>query len=218
MLIGELLDKAPIGAAAFAIPQFLPQLIKVQATGDVAGVSWAWATLTGVNNAAWLVYFALSGFWTALAPALSATVLAGALATMLALRGQARMWPTTAIGAWAALLAGGCTAVGRTGLGALLTAAFVLQVTPSIWTAYQTDRPTGVSQATWMLILGELSCWTVFGLHESDPRLIILGFSGVAASALMLARIRRTCEPRHRSRLKAMRVTGHLDPTSSHEP
>src|SRR6516165_1054383 len=80
LLIGELLDKAPIGAAAFAIPQFLPQLIKVQATGDVAGVSWAWATLTGVNNAAWLVYFALSGFWTALAPALSATVLAGALA------------------------------------------------------------------------------------------------------------------------------------------
>jgi hypothetical protein len=43
-----------------------------------------------------------------------------------------------------------------------------------------------------MLIFGELSCWTVFGIHKSDPRLIILGFTGVTASVLMLARIRRT--------------------------
>jgi hypothetical protein len=87
-----------------------------------------------------------------------------------------------------------CTLRGRTGLGVLLTAAFVLQVTPSIWTAYRTARPTGISQGTWLLILGELSCWTAFGVHKSDPRLIILGCTGVAASLLMLARIRRTTE------------------------
>jgi hypothetical protein len=43
-----------------------------------------------------------------------------------------------------------------------------------------------------MLILGELACWLIFGLHESDPRLITLGVTGVTASALMLARIRHT--------------------------
>jgi len=43
-----------------------------------------------------------------------------------------------------------------------------------------------------MLILGELSCWATFGVHKSDPRLVILGFTGVAASLLMLARTRRT--------------------------
>ncbi len=43
-----------------------------------------------------------------------------------------------------------------------------------------------------MLILGELSCWTIFGVHKSDPRLVTLGFTGVTASALMLTRIRRT--------------------------
>jgi hypothetical protein len=84
---------------------------------------------------------------------------------------------------------------GRSGLGTLLTAAFVLQVTPSIWTAYHTACPTGISQGTWVLILGELSCWASFGLHKSDPRLIVLGFTGVAASLLMLARIRRTTAP-----------------------
>jgi uncharacterized protein with PQ loop repeat len=190
--MGNPLDYAPIAAAAFAIPQFLPQLRKLRATDDTAGVSWPWATLTSVNNAAWLAYFALSAYWAALVPACSATLLAGALATMLARRGQAKARTAALVGAWAALLAAALAVAGRAGLGALLTAAFVLQVTPSIWTAYRTARPTGISRGTWLLIFGELLCWATFGLHKSDPRLIVLGFTGVAASVLMLTRIRRT--------------------------
>ena len=190
----DLLDALPIAAAAFAIPQFLPQLLKLHRTDDTAGVSWPWATLTSVNNGAWVVYFALSAYWAALVPASSATLLAGALATMLARRGRATARPAVLIGVWAALLAVAFILAGRSGLGTLLTAAFVVQVTPSVWTAYRTARPTGISRGTWLLILGELSCWTVFGVHKSDPRLMILGFTGVAASVLMLARIRRTTE------------------------
>jgi uncharacterized protein with PQ loop repeat len=192
--MGDLLDALPIAAAAFAIPQFLPQLRKLRATDDTAGVSWPWATLTSVNNAAWIGYFALSGYWAALVPASSATLLAGALAAMLARRGQARARPAVLIGAWVALLAAAFTVAGRSGLGTLLTAAFVVQVTPSVWTAYRTARPTGISAGTWLLIFGELSCWATFGVHKADPRLIILGFTGVAASLLMLARIHRTIE------------------------
>jgi uncharacterized protein with PQ loop repeat len=192
--MGELLNYTPIAAAAFAIPQFLPQLRKLRATDDPAGVSWSWATLTSVNNAAWLVYFVLSAYWAALVPASSATLLAGVLATMLARRGRVKARPAVLIGAWVTLLAAAFTMAGRAGLGTLLTAAFILQVTPSIWTAYRTARPTGISQGTWLLIFGELSCWTVFGVHKSDPRLMILGFTGVAASLLMLARIRRTAK------------------------
>jgi uncharacterized protein with PQ loop repeat len=190
--MGDLLDYAPIAAAAFAIPQFLPQILKLRATDDTAGVSWSWATLTSVNNAAWLTYFVLSGYWAALIPSSSATLLAGALAMMLTLRGQAKAKPAALISSWIALLIAGLTLAGRTGLGTLLTAAFILQVTPSIWTAYRTDHPTGVSPGTWILILAELSCWTTFGLHKSDPRLITLGLTGVTASILMLTRIRQT--------------------------
>jgi uncharacterized protein with PQ loop repeat len=190
--MGNPLDYAPIAAAAFAIPQFLPQILKLRRTADTAGVSWPWAALTSVNNAAWLSYFALSAYWTALVPSSSATLLAGALATMLARRGQATARTAALVGAWAALLAAALAVAGRAGLGTLLTAAFVLQVTPSIWTAYRTARPTGISPGTWLLILGELSCWATFGLHKSDPRLIVLGFTGVAASLLMVARIRHT--------------------------
>jgi len=106
------------------------------------------------------------------------------------------------MGTWAVMLAAAGGLAGRTGLGTLLTVAFILQVTPSIWTAYRTARPSGISRGTWLLILGELSCWLAFGLHKSDPRLITLGTTGVTASALMLARIRhagnnrrRTCYP-----------------------
>jgi hypothetical protein len=100
--------------------------------------------------------------------------------------------PAALIAAWAITLATAGGAAGRAGLGTLLAAAFLLQVTPSLWVAYRTARPTGISSGTWLLILGELSCWMVFGLHTSDPRLITLGTSGIIVSALMLARIHRT--------------------------
>ena len=60
--MGNSLDYAPVAAAAFAIPQFLPQIRKLRRTDDTAGVSWPWATLTSVNNGAWVVYFALSAY------------------------------------------------------------------------------------------------------------------------------------------------------------
>ena len=111
--MASLLDYAPIAAACFAVPEFLPQLRKLAVTGDAAGVSWSWGVLTAVNNAAWLVYFALSAYWTALIPSASATTLATALAVMLTRRGQARRRPAIAIGAWAALLAGAFALAGQ---------------------------------------------------------------------------------------------------------
>ena len=186
------LGYAPVAAACFAVPQFLPQIRKLRATRDTVGVSPSWAALTSVNNAAWLAYFTMSRYWTALIPSSSATLLAGTLAVMLIRRRPPGPRPAALIAAWAIMLAAAGIASGRAGLGTLLTAAFLLQVTPSLWTAYRTARPTGVSSGTWLLILGELSCWMVFGLHTSDPRLIILGTSGIIVSALMLARIHRT--------------------------
>lgn len=185
------MDWLPIIAAVFAVPQFLPQIARVRRTGDVAGVSWTWAALTSVSNAGWIGYFALSRFWTSLVPAISATVLAGVLAVLLGRRAGVRRRPVAITAGWAALLAVAGVVGGRAALGIALTASFVFQVAPSVWTAYRTARPTGIARGTWLLILGELTCWLTFGLHRSDPRLIILGLTGVTAGALMLARIHR---------------------------
>lgn len=192
----SLLDYAPVAATCFAVPQFLPQIRKLAASHDTCGLSWPWAALTAVNNAAWIGYFTLAHYLTALVPSSSVTLLAGTLAVMLTRRGQARARTAALVGTWAMLLAAAGSLAGRTGLGTLLTAAFILQVTPSVWTAYRTPRPTGVSAGTWLLILGELSCWLAFGLHKSDPRLLILGATGITASLLMLTRIRQASRRR----------------------
>lgn len=182
---------APVAATALAIPQFLPQIIKVRTSGDTAGLSWPWAALTSVNNAAWFGYFVLSGFWGALAPSSSTALLAGALGIMLARHEHGKRKAAAAITAWAAILVAAFIVAGRTGLGTVLTAAFVIQVAPSVWTAYRTRHPTGISRGTWLLILGELSCWALYGYEQSDPRLMTLGTLGVVASVLMLVRTLR---------------------------
>ena len=187
----------PLVAAVLAVPQFLPQLARLRRTGETVGVSWSWAALTSINNAAWFGYFALSGFWTALVPAVSATVLAGALAVVLARRGAGVPRRPAALAVlWAALLILAVGLFGRAGLGTLLAVAFLLQVTPSVWTAYRAEGTTGIAAGTWVLIFGELACWGVFGVHESDPRLIVLGATGVTASLLVLARLARPRRPR----------------------
>lgn len=185
-----LLAEAPIVATFFAVPEFVPQIRKLTATHDTSGLSWSWAMLTAINNAAWMGYFTLSQYWTALVPSCSATLLAGTLALMLARRGQASRRAIALVSAWAAILGSAYGIAGRSGLAAMLTAAFIIQVAPSIWAAYRTALPAGISAGTWMLALGELSCWLAFGLYKSDPRLIILGACGITASGLMLARSR----------------------------
>jgi len=194
----DVLGYAPIAATVFAVPQFLPQVRRLRATRDTAGVSWPWATFTTVSNAAWFAYFWLSHFWTALVTSASVTLLAGTLAVMLTRRGQARRRSWALVAAWAATLGAEYLVAGRAGLGTLLAASFVLQVAPSIWTAYRTERPTGISPGTWLLILAELACWLLYGLREGDPRLIALGVTGVSASMLMLARV-WYCQGRARS-------------------
>jgi uncharacterized protein with PQ loop repeat len=185
----DVLGYAPIAATVFAVPQFLPQARKLWATRDAAGVSWLWATFTTVNHAAWFAYFLVARLRTALVASASVTLFAGVIAGLLTFRGQAKRQSVALAAAWTAALIAGYVSAGGPGLGTLLTASFALQVAPSIWTAYQTARPTGVSAGTWLLIFAELACWMVYGLHERDPRLIALGVTGVTASTLMLARV-----------------------------
>ncbi len=195
-MLTNVLGYAPVAATVFGIPQFLPQVLKLRATGDAAGVSWSWAALTAVNNAAWIAYFALSRDWSALVPSCSVTLLASVLTAMLTGGKRVRTGSVALLGAWAAALSIVGGVAGRAGLGTLLTAAFVVQVAPSLWTAYQTARPSGASTGTWALILGELACFLAYGLRQADPRLIVFSTTGVAASALMLARILWTAAPR----------------------
>ncbi|TVY99012.1 hypothetical protein EAS64_42425 [Trebonia kvetii] len=50
-------------------------------------------------------------------------------------------------------------------------------------------RVSGISAGTWLLILGELLCWGIYGTYEQDPRLMVLGWAGVAISLFILTRV-----------------------------
>ena len=187
-----LADLAPLLAAAFAIPQFVPQVRKVLRTGDTSGVSWSWSALASINNAAWFTYFFLSAYWTAMVPAVSASTLAGVLAVILARRGRASVRSGLVVATWALMLLLSLVAAGPPGLGTLLTVAFLVEMAPSLWTAYRTTDPSGIARGTWLLVFGELSCWLAYGLYRGDERLIVLGISGMVSSVLMLSRTVRS--------------------------
>jgi hypothetical protein len=148
----------PVLAAGFAIPQFVPQILKLHRTNDAAGLSAPWALLTGINNAAWFGYFAASRYWFALIPATSAALLGGCLGIMLNRRHTMTRRGSMTIGAWTIIL-GVAASVDRRLLGATLTGAFLIQVIPAVTTAYRTRHPTGIARGTWRLILAEVSCW-----------------------------------------------------------
>ena len=180
---------------AFAIPQFLPQLRKLRATDDTAGA-------LAVGHADQRQQRRLARLLRGLG--LLGGAGPGLLGDAAGRRAGGDAGPTRTATAQPAVLisvrprlAVAFAVAGRSGLGTLLTAAFVVQVTPSVWTGLPNRSPHRDPQGTWLLILGELSCWTIFGVHKSDPRLIILGLTGVGRAC--------SCSPGSAARPKSNR-------------
>jgi hypothetical protein len=63
---------------------------------------------------------------------------------------------------------------------------------PSIWTAYRTPDPSGVSPGTWWIGLAEALLWGYFGLYHTDAGIITFGVVGIVGSSLMLVRYHTT--------------------------
>lgn len=176
----------PLVATAFALPQLAPQLVRLHRTGDVAGVSLSWAGLTAASNLGWIAYFVTTGLWSATFPSSVSTVIALLICLRLVRLGvPARSGLPVAAG-WLGLLASALLVGGPLVLGSLLTVAFLLQVSPSLRSAWASPDPSGVSRTTWLLIGAEVVCWGTVGMLEARLPLIALGVSGVAASGLML--------------------------------
>lgn len=181
----------PVLAAGFAVPQFVPQILKLRRTNDTAGLSTPWALLTGINNAAWFGYFAASRYWFALVPSASVALLGGCLGIMLNRRHKLARRSAAMIGTWTMVLSVAAS-IDRRLLGAILTGAFLIQVVPAVTMAYRTRWPTGIARGTWRLVFAELSCWAIFGTANRDGPLVVLGATGVISALLMLNRARTT--------------------------
>ncbi len=184
-----------------------PQARKIVRTGRVEGVSAAWAGVSAALNSWWLVYGISEGVW-AVVP-VSALSLALYLIIAVLIVRHAGLSSLTAIvhGGVALglvpvpfLLLGGWQLAGT-----VVGLCYGLQLLPAVLEAYRSSDLAGVAAGTWVIALVESGLWLAYGSVVADPALIAGGASGVAMSALILARLLAVD-----ARRRAIRVVGAM--------
>jgi uncharacterized protein with PQ loop repeat len=179
-----------VGAAAMVVTAVavLPQLVRILRVRSTAGVSPVWAMLGVVSTGAWTAYTAARGLWWAtLADALSCLAYTAAV-VVLARNGVRPRYVAGAL--WLCVFIVSYVVGGLSGVGAVLAVAFLIQVAPSIWTAYQSEDLRGASLGTWLLTCTEGALWGFYGLVKGDLAVLAFGLFAVFASLLMILRIR----------------------------
>jgi len=193
-------DTAAVIASLLAFVTLVPQLNKLWRTQDAEGVSASWAAFGAVSNGAWTIYLFYQDLWLAL-PATTAMVLFYALIMGLIARAGRSIVPALNLGTlWALVLAAAGIAGGWSVLGLFLGFSVGVQAVPSLWTAFRSRVPTGISPGTWQLILVEGLLWLVYGAGYSDTAIVLFGIISTISSILILARFYST---RHRMPIEA---------------
>lgn len=184
----HLTDLAALAATVLAVGGLWPQILRLVRTGDVAGVSLTWATLGAATNVAWFAYALHEELWFAAPCTVAMVCFYSALAVVLTRHGVAARRPVAAALVWAALMAiiGGVG--GWAALGVVLGVAYAVQVAPSVWSAYRTWAPSGISPATWAISVVEIALWGTYGVAQRDPAVMTFAFTGVLAGGAILAR------------------------------
>lgn len=172
-------------ASAVFLARLLPQPLRTLRTGRVAGVSGLAAMNALIADAAWLVYGLSAGVLAVWLVSVPAVLVSGW--TVLLLR-RAVGWRDAAaaclwLGAVVACAAGGA-----------LTAALALTVVvccgPSVWSAYSSRHPVGLSRWTWWLAIADATAWGCYGLAIGDRALQLYGAFLLGAALAVLLRLR----------------------------
>ena len=147
------------------------------------------ATLGVGSELGWVAYTLQGSLWSAIPEAalMAATNLLLARALMRAGTSFAR--PVTLATIWGMTLIVATLLGGWAFLGALLPVAYGVQVVPSIWSAYRTWAPSGVSVVTWVTILVECLLWGTYGVARQDAALTTLGVIGSGAALAIVVRV-----------------------------
>jgi hypothetical protein len=181
-------DLAALLATLLAAVAAWPQLWRVVRAGDGRGVSLTSAALGIGGELAWVTYALERELWSALPEAVLMLGANAALAIALFARGAAA-GPALGAGlAWVVLLGTVHAVGGATALGASIGVAYVVQVTPAVWTVWRTTAPTGVASTTWVLVGAEGVLWATYAIRHEDPAILTFAVTATLAAAATLAR------------------------------
>lgn len=183
---------AVVLATISTVTFLLPQIVKLVRTGDSDGVSTTWPALGFVINVGWFVYLIAQELWASIfAPFFT---FLGYAVIMWAVGRTGRDISTSYLrGAAAAALLAATVVLGSwETLGVILGISYGVVLAPSIWTAYRTFVPAGISALTWWIGLAEALLWGYYGWFHSDRGIVTFMVVGVIGSGLMLIRFYST--------------------------
>jgi uncharacterized protein with PQ loop repeat len=181
----------------------IPQIVRLVRRRDVSGVSPSAAALGVVQTLSWATYGIGTGAW---AVVISSAVAAPQYAAVFLFTTRRRSGRRRATGQAALSLSGVAAASAFTtwsgkgpwpGLGAALTVAVIWQYVPAVLAAFGPNGAAGLSVTTWLLIGGNGSVWTVYGVIIGAAAVIAYGLVlDVAAAAVLFAIWRHNHWPR----------------------
>lgn len=182
-------DLAVIAASAATLVFLVPQIVRLVRSGDPTGVSVTWPALGLVANVGWTAYVVHERLWASVAAPLGAAI--GYSVTLLLLARLQRPLRDSALrgSVLASVLVAALTVGGWPAFGVALGLSHAVTITPSVWTAYRTRVPSGVSPGTWWLGVAEAALWGVYGWHHADAGIVTFAIVAIAGSALILARL-----------------------------
>ncbi len=183
---------AVVAATLGTVTFLMPQIVKLLRTGDSSGVSTTWPALGFISNIGWFAYLISQELWLSIVAPLVTFIAYAVTLWALARTGRdlrASYWRGVA---WAVLLVATTLAAGWTTLGVVLGLSYGVMLAPSVWTAFRTMDPSGISAGTWWIGIAEAVLWGYYGWYHGDSGILTFSVVGLVGSALMLVRFYAT--------------------------
>lgn len=188
-MMNQTLANIAVVAATIGTMTFLvPQIIKLIRTRDSSGVSSTWPALGFVINIGWFFYMIHNEHWVAVFAPLVTFISYAVILWALSRSGRILSASYVRGILWTGLLIAVTFIYGWETLGVVLGLSYAVQLTPSIWTAFRTSDPSGVSSATWWIGSVEAILWGAFGTFHADRGIVTFAVVGLIGSLLMLIR------------------------------
>lgn len=176
-------------ATAVTFVHVVPQIVRLIRTGRVEGVSSAWAAVALVLNFGWMAYVIAEELWITI-PSILVAIVSFGTALYLMYRNGADVRPGVLMSAAVGVASVGIQLVaGWTVLGTVLALSNGLYLGPSVFAAWRSHIPVGVSPLTWALAVCEGLLWGFYGVVVAAGPIIVFGATEAGLAALVLLRL-----------------------------